>query len=295
MARVETASIIEGLTFDDVLLRPAASSVMPTEVNVASRLTRTIPLNLPILASAMDTVTEAPDGHRHGGQRRDGRDPPQPRAAGTGRAGPPRQEVRVRHGDEPDHHPSGRDPGRCLRGDEAQPHLRDPGGGARPQRLARQARRHPDQPRRALRHELRPARRRADDPRPPDHGPRGRHPGRGQAPSPPVPNREAAGRRRPLPLHRPDHRQGYREARRLPERRQGRAGAPPGRRRHHDRRQRLRARRAPDRCRLRRDRGRYRARPLHQGARCGRPGEAALERRAGHRRQRRDAGRRARR
>lgn len=60
MARVETASIIEGLTFDDVLLRPAASSVMPTEVNVASRLTRTIPLNLPILASAMDTVTEAP-------------------------------------------------------------------------------------------------------------------------------------------------------------------------------------------------------------------------------------------
>jgi IMP dehydrogenase len=60
MARVETASIIEGLTFDDVLLRPAASSVMPTEVSVASRLTRTIPLNLPILASAMDTVTEAP-------------------------------------------------------------------------------------------------------------------------------------------------------------------------------------------------------------------------------------------
>ena len=60
MARVDSATIIEGLTFDDVLLRPAASSVMPTEVNVASRLTRTIPLNLPILASAMDTVTEAP-------------------------------------------------------------------------------------------------------------------------------------------------------------------------------------------------------------------------------------------
>ncbi|MCJ2116033.1 IMP dehydrogenase [Methylobacterium sp. J-001] len=60
MARVDSATIIEGLTFDDVLLRPAASSVMPTEVNVATRLTRTIPLNLPILASAMDTVTEAP-------------------------------------------------------------------------------------------------------------------------------------------------------------------------------------------------------------------------------------------
>ena len=60
MARLSSASIIEGLTFDDVLLRPAASSVMPTEVDVATQLTRTISLNLPIVASAMDTVTEAP-------------------------------------------------------------------------------------------------------------------------------------------------------------------------------------------------------------------------------------------
>lgn len=60
MARITADSIIEGLTFDDVLLRPAASSVMPTQVSVASRLTRSIHLNLPILASAMDTVTEAP-------------------------------------------------------------------------------------------------------------------------------------------------------------------------------------------------------------------------------------------
>ena len=60
MARLTSASIIEGLTFDDVLLRPAASSVMPTEVNIASRLTRTIALNMPIMSSAMDTVTEAP-------------------------------------------------------------------------------------------------------------------------------------------------------------------------------------------------------------------------------------------
>ncbi|MGC5778525.1 IMP dehydrogenase [Methylobacterium sp. NFXW15] len=60
MARLSSASIIEGLTFDDVLLRPAASSVMPTEVNIASRLTRNIALNMPIMSSAMDTVTEAP-------------------------------------------------------------------------------------------------------------------------------------------------------------------------------------------------------------------------------------------
>lgn len=47
------------LTFDDVLLVPAASEVMPSQVNVASRVTRTISLNIPILSSAMDTVTES--------------------------------------------------------------------------------------------------------------------------------------------------------------------------------------------------------------------------------------------
>ena len=47
------------LTFDDVLLVPAASEVMPSQVNVASRVTRTISLNIPVLSSAMDTVTES--------------------------------------------------------------------------------------------------------------------------------------------------------------------------------------------------------------------------------------------
>jgi IMP dehydrogenase len=47
------------LTFDDVLLVPAASEVLPSQVNVASRVTRTISLNIPILSSAMDTVTES--------------------------------------------------------------------------------------------------------------------------------------------------------------------------------------------------------------------------------------------
>ena len=46
------------LTFDDVLLVPAASEVLPNQVNVTSRVTRTISLNIPILSSAMDTVTE---------------------------------------------------------------------------------------------------------------------------------------------------------------------------------------------------------------------------------------------
>jgi len=47
------------LTFDDVLLVPAASEVMPNEVDVATRVTKTVQLNIPIISSAMDTVTEA--------------------------------------------------------------------------------------------------------------------------------------------------------------------------------------------------------------------------------------------
>ncbi len=49
----------EGLTFDDVLLIPAASSVLPSDVSTVTRLTRSISLNIPILSAAMDTVTEA--------------------------------------------------------------------------------------------------------------------------------------------------------------------------------------------------------------------------------------------
>ena len=49
----------EGLTFDDVLLVPARSGVLPTEVDISTRLTRTIRLNIPLLSAAMDTVTEA--------------------------------------------------------------------------------------------------------------------------------------------------------------------------------------------------------------------------------------------
>ena len=51
--------IRDGLTFDDVLLEPGPSEVMPADVDVRTQLTRSISLNLPIIASAMDTVTEA--------------------------------------------------------------------------------------------------------------------------------------------------------------------------------------------------------------------------------------------
>src|SRR5438045_7173085 len=51
--------IREAYTFDDVLLKPGLSDVLPSEVDIRSHVTRAIPLNIPIIASAMDTVTEA--------------------------------------------------------------------------------------------------------------------------------------------------------------------------------------------------------------------------------------------
>jgi IMP dehydrogenase len=51
--------IREGLTFDDVLLEPGPSEIMPADADVSTKLTRDIRLNIPLLSSAMDTVTEA--------------------------------------------------------------------------------------------------------------------------------------------------------------------------------------------------------------------------------------------
>src|SRR5438093_9474612 len=49
----------QGITFDDVLLEPAYSDVLPREVDVRTQLTRTIRLNIPVVSSPMDTVTES--------------------------------------------------------------------------------------------------------------------------------------------------------------------------------------------------------------------------------------------
>jgi len=49
----------EALTFDDVLLKPAASSIIPAQADTSTRLTRTITLGIPLISAAMDTVTEA--------------------------------------------------------------------------------------------------------------------------------------------------------------------------------------------------------------------------------------------
>ncbi|RMF92764.1 MAG: IMP dehydrogenase, partial [Nitrospinota bacterium] len=54
-----TNNLREGLTFDDVLLVPAKSDVLPAEVDVSTQLTPRIRMNIPLVSAAMDTVTEA--------------------------------------------------------------------------------------------------------------------------------------------------------------------------------------------------------------------------------------------
>ncbi|HBA12611.1 MAG TPA: IMP dehydrogenase [Bacteroidales bacterium] len=59
MSFIEDRVIMEGLTFDDVLLIPAYSEVLPREISLTSRFSRNITLNLPFVTAAMDTVTES--------------------------------------------------------------------------------------------------------------------------------------------------------------------------------------------------------------------------------------------
>ncbi|MBR3387630.1 MAG: IMP dehydrogenase, partial [Bacteroidales bacterium] len=60
MSFIDERIVQEGLTFDDVLLVPAYSEVLPREVSLHTRFSRNISLNIPVVSAAMDTVTEAP-------------------------------------------------------------------------------------------------------------------------------------------------------------------------------------------------------------------------------------------
>ena len=53
----------KALTFDDVLLLPRYSDILPSDVNISSSLTKNISLKMPLLSAAMDTVTESQDGN----------------------------------------------------------------------------------------------------------------------------------------------------------------------------------------------------------------------------------------
>ena len=143
----------EGLTFDDVLLVPAESSVLPNDVRTATRLTRTIALEIPIVSAAMDTVTEARlaialarEGgigiiHRNLSIADQVAEVDKVKRSESGMIVEP---VTLR----PD------DPGRRrARADGALPHL-----GRADHRRRRRARRDPDQPRPALRDEHRASR-----------------------------------------------------------------------------------------------------------------------------------------
>jgi len=59
MSFIEDKVVIEGLTFDDILLIPQESYIMPSETSLATQLTKNIKLNIPIISAAMDSVTES--------------------------------------------------------------------------------------------------------------------------------------------------------------------------------------------------------------------------------------------
>ena len=63
MISKSTYKIQEGLTFDDVLLVPKYSEVLPREVDIKTNFSKNIPLNIPVISAAMDTVTESQDGN----------------------------------------------------------------------------------------------------------------------------------------------------------------------------------------------------------------------------------------
>ena len=112
---IETATGALALTFDDVLLQPGHSEVMPGETDVRTRIAGDIDLNMPILSAAMDTVTEsrlAIAMAQAGGIGVIHRNLP---PAEQAEAGAPGQEIRIRHGGQSGHHRPRRDAGRRAR------------------------------------------------------------------------------------------------------------------------------------------------------------------------------------
>ena len=163
------------LTFDDVLLVPGASEILPSQADVATQVTRSIRLNIPVISSAMDTVTEArlaiamaQEGgvgviHRNLAPEEQARQVAQVKKYESGIVLNP---VTIH-------------PGASLREALAlmaeHSHLRRARRGDAAERLRQgPPRRHPDQPRRALCHQPRSARLRADDQGQAHHGERAR-------------------------------------------------------------------------------------------------------------------------
>ena len=145
MSFLEDKIQTEGLTFDDVLLIPAYSEVLPREVSVASRFSRNVQINTPIASAAMDTVTEAEMAiaiARAGGIGVIHKNMTIAEQAAPSPQGEARRE---RHDLRSGHHRQGQYGRRRVAADEGESHRRHSGGSA-----GRRADRYRDQPRPAF-------------------------------------------------------------------------------------------------------------------------------------------------
>ena len=229
----------EGLTFDDVLLVPAESNVLPTDVDLSTYLTKKIKLNTPIMSAAMDTVTEyrmAIAIAREGGIGVIHKSMPIDMQA-------EQVDMVKRSENGVITNPFYLGPDNTLaEADALMGKFRISGVPIVDE--GRPAHRHHHQPRHEVRGGHVPPDTRRHDERGPCHRPRGHHARGGQGHPPPAQDREAAHSGRRVPPQGPHHHQGHREGRKVPQLRQGQPRPPALRRRHrrHERHPRPRGR-----------------------------------------------------
>ena len=224
-------TIREALTFDDVLLVPGASEVLPGQVDTRTRLTKTVELGIPLISAAMDTVTEA------------GLAIAMAQAGGMGvihkNLGIEEQAEHVRRVKRYESgmvvNPVTIGPGATLAdalslmerhhisGVPVVENVDAKGAGKLVGILTNRDVRFAADPRQKVG---------ADDPGHADHGARRRQAGRGQAPAAPAPHRENHRGGRCLSLRRADHGQGHREGAEISQQLQGRSRPPARRCRH---------------------------------------------------------------
>ena len=178
----------KALTFDDVLLLPAHSNVLPRDVCLRTQLTRNITLNIPLLSAAMDTVTEARLAIALAQEGGIGIVHKNMTSKGAGGASCQGQAFRKRRGERSDHDRAKHDRARRAQSDPSAQDIRFAGAGRQ------ESRRHRDQPRSAFREQSGPVHHQYHDAaRPVDRGQRERQPRRSAQPDAQAPYRTRAG------------------------------------------------------------------------------------------------------